>query len=700
MALFGLIQPHRDMARKPDAQRHRWRALGVTLTEMILYLSVTMGVLVFTISLIQQEAQRQSRSLAASDLQMAIEGAQLYVASRYDAMIDEMFAGATGIQDMFLRVPMSALFDAGYLPRAVAPGQSVLSREFGQDLALYARAVRRDAPGVTATPNAVDTDNNGQIDDRFVDRRLDNDQLEIEALLIADGEMMRNAGIALGIARLSEQPAAGAVLSVDTPERLVARGVAGAWEVDLQAMASAAWNRLPNPAAHLIADVAADAMDQNEGYIAAIVALPNFGVMTSYGNPREVEQATGLRLCPAFALGTPEYQTCITSNQNAVMTNIVLQGWDEDGDGFLDGFPGLESVFRIRMAEPDDLRPVPTADPAGTIAQADIPTIKGLTFLDMRDPYQTDSGWVLPTISDATRITMLPPTNRDETGTTTDLQFSTIENAAAVTCDPAADPVALADGRIVLDCAKTTISERLAVDGSGVDLQGTATFRSNVSVTDSVRLTSDPALGRYAELRGDGIIVSDGAVSASINLAVSVADMIDMSAVSVANLELLNSSGQPYDVTENAMLLTQRVTADTDDQGVGVTAPSKPTTCPAGWTAERSLVSVQPALPYNDGTNDFGIVHRISIPDPDADVVKANTIFGRAATPTTDPTCTQVLSCSRNYDYLLPWISATEICRQDLVDCGTGQLLVATKGPIDTPAGTVFTFRVGCVPVP
>jgi hypothetical protein len=158
MALFGLIQPHRDMARKPDAQRHRWRALGVTLTEMILYLSVTMGVLVFTISLIQQEAQRQSRSLAASDLQMAIEGAQLYVASRYDAMIDEMFAGATGIQDMFLRVPMSALFDAGYLPRAVAPGQSVLSREFGQDLALYARAVRRDAPGVTATPNAVDTD--------------------------------------------------------------------------------------------------------------------------------------------------------------------------------------------------------------------------------------------------------------------------------------------------------------------------------------------------------------------------------------------------------------------------------------------------------------------------------------------------------------------------------------------------------------
>jgi hypothetical protein len=504
--------------------------------------------------------------------------------------------------------------------------------------------------------------------------------------------MMRNAGIALGIARLSEQPAAGAVLSVDTPERLVARGVAGAWEVDLQAMASAAWNRLPNPAAHLIADVAADAMDQNEGYIAAIVALPNFGVMTSYGNPREVEQATGLRLCPAFALGTPEYQTCITSNQNAVMTNIVLQGWDEDGDGFLDGFPGLESVFRIRMAEPDDLRPVPTADPAGTIAQADIPTIKGLTFLDMRDPYQTDSGWVLPTISDATRITMLPPTNRDETGTTTDLQFSTIENAAAVTCDPAADPVALADGRIVLDCAKTTISERLAVDGSGVDLQGTATFRSNVSVTDSVRLTSDPALGRYAELRGDGIIVSDGPVSASINLAVSVADMIDMSAVSVANLELLNSSGQPYDVTENAMLLTQHAAAASDGKSVEM---KMPTNCPGGWTPARDLVSVRPPLSYSTSGTTYDIVEAVTITES-GNEFGASVTYNRTASGTT-VSCSNQLICERSY--AIGGTFGDQVCRRDEASCDLSALY-GGQHIVDTPAGTVFTFRVGCVPVP
>lgn len=665
------------------------RRLGVTLAELVLYMTVTMGVLVFTISIIQQESERQSRSLAAGDLQMAVEGAQLYVASRYDSLVDRMFDDAGSADPMFRRIPMTELYDSGYLPRALEPGKSVLSREFEQDMALYVRAVLRDdpAPKPTVTPTDVDTDGNGAIDDRFVDRLDDNDQIDLEAVLLADGAWLANAAEGLRIARLSEQPAAGVAQFVEqgTDRVLVARGVGGAWELDLEPMRQTA--RL----AGLDADngnlVAADAPTPDafrvgEGYVAALVALPNFGVMTSYGNPREAEDMTGLRLCPDEVRGTPGYEDCISGGRNTLMNNIVMNEWDEDGDGFVDGFPRFESVFNIEMASPSDVR----TDPALPVRDSDIPQITGLTFLQMRDPYASVPGDPIdrfPTITDVTRITMTGRTDAAVDPGVEDFRYASIENAAAITCDPAATG-ALADGRMLLDCAETRISERLIVDRTANEmrLEGDATFTADVTVSDTLELTRGAPGDPFTRLRPAEIFVSDGPL-----LSASFSDVEWLNAGDIdLDALMLISGDEAYDVTENAMLRTEAIVAPDEGDSVDPATPS----CPSGWNPVVDLVSVTPPGTYSVGGQTYNTVDRIDIAEDSSGYTADVTYSSRGSG--LSGACESV--CERTY--LGNGTFGPIVCTVDEASCNTDTIF-GTPVTVPTPADTVFTFRIGCV---
>jgi hypothetical protein len=74
---------------------NRWRHKGVrrravTLTEMILYLTVTFSVIVFTYRVLQEEDTRQVETMAAADLAQVIDAVQLYVAHEYRSLREDL----------------------------------------------------------------------------------------------------------------------------------------------------------------------------------------------------------------------------------------------------------------------------------------------------------------------------------------------------------------------------------------------------------------------------------------------------------------------------------------------------------------------------------------------------------------------------------------------------------------------------------
>jgi hypothetical protein len=695
--------------RSAAAMRRR----AVTLAELILYISVTMGVLVFTISLIQQEAGRQSRSVAAGDVQMAVEAAQLYVSARYDAIVDQLFDAALPGNEMFARISLDELYDAGFLPRPLEPGQSVLSREFGQDLALYVRAVLRSDPqNDTATANQVDLDGNGMVDNDLRDAiyaeggggpppaapadTVLNDELDLEALLIADGTIAQNRGTLLRIAAQSEQAAAGAIQLLDgggTTARLVARGVAGAWELDVSELSTLA-QADPNLSLgneNLIAmdfDRTDPPMNEGEGFLAALIAVPNFGVMTSYGNPREANRESGLRLCVDL-LGQPqEYADCLADQQNQMMSALVMRAADEDGDGIPDRFPRFEAVFDIEMADANLVR---RTDAAHTIRMTDIPRISGLTFLEMRDPYVIPGGaYRVPTITDVTRISMREPTDA-ALDAVTDYVFSTIEKASAVTCRGEATPADLAEGRILIDCPETEISQRLTVnEATGIRLAGTAKFGADITVTDAVTLIASGSTATTT-LRGSRILVSDGVVQGvSLEPVNSIANVLDIDAISAAEFVMLNGVNE-YDVTENLMLQNVTLTASANGNDAVV---AMPTYCPAGWSPVRDLISIRPPDSYTDPGPPAVTYHSIDGIDSteSGDRFGAVVVYARTLDGSGDAECTQ--TCTRTYTS--GGTLGEETCTSQTDTALCDPRLTGDRISVTTPKDTVFTFRVGC----
>jgi len=136
------------------------RGRAATLIELVLYLTITMLVLVFTIQLVDAEQQRRNSVIVTGTLQQAIQGAQLYVATEYDNLREELFdpddAGPTSGKQMLLVVTD---IPDGFFPPTFDRDDNALTRYHDQRFALLLRGVLRsdtDSPMATITPNDID----------------------------------------------------------------------------------------------------------------------------------------------------------------------------------------------------------------------------------------------------------------------------------------------------------------------------------------------------------------------------------------------------------------------------------------------------------------------------------------------------------------------------------------------------------------
>ena len=321
------------------------RQRGITMLEGILYLGLASSVIGFSASFILQEQERQEEILIAREYALVMQGAQNFVSSRYEDILDELYAEAALSGPAVLRYDVSDLTDLGFLPLSFLDDSGALNRGYGQEFRLLTRAVLAgDAAVPQATLTAPDMDPGGQgsIAADLIDGDPDNGEVRIEAVLVSAGGTPIPTQTGAPVTGRTERSNAGFVEAGTE-----ARGPYGVFSFDLGGF------------------VGADGFpDVPAGRFAAIVALGSYGVLDASGmsvdlpDP-ETDLQDAFRRCegiladPSLDQNSPLYIAC-RDTTTAVYGAIVIVNSDTPGAGVPDVFPTIEGTTRITMSPPVD----------------------------------------------------------------------------------------------------------------------------------------------------------------------------------------------------------------------------------------------------------------------------------------------------------------------------------------------------------
>lgn len=736
-------RPRRGRFRRAWQLRRR----ALTLTEMVLYLTVTFSVIVFSYRVLQEEDTRQVETMAASDLRQVIDAVQLYMADNYRAIREDVVQYA---HDAMGGAPNAPLFRSytldepdtasglesvialGYLPDYYAD-RNGMRTNLNQVYRLMVRGVLRsnpDNPQATATlgeveaggmaPGAIkpelanfranlhnDLNGDGNVDpgevedingDGVEDAADVDDELDLEVFLVTVNDpdvtprSARHSGDHrfvppnLGNRIIARAGTAAAGFMRDQGATVEAVGPIGGWTYDPSEFIDAASTYgvgFPEP-----------------GNFASVIALSRYGVLSDGEGPRDIEGADRLDLCEGRT--GADYLDCLTGNE--VWGDVLFNAADMDGDGYYDFFPGLEDVVNIEMGAPTD-------GPDGLVSDGSISRITGLSFLDMGPAFPRVSGGptdIFAQITNVSRIVMGAPVDVDGDGAND--VFSEVRNLHALSC-AAGGSTSIQNGRLVVDCAATEVPGgfRMVTDGS-LDVVAESRFARTVRVvTDAPGLTVSDAAGTL-RISDTGILLSDGAATPSVTRIGGggiAADRIAATELAAETLELDRGGGAIDDVTANptVRLISGQVSAD------GGNVNLTPATCPGtAWTPVFEVVGVRPPATYTHspgGTAPDVVYDRlmgISSSDWNDSTPEMDVTYGRAVILPEGPG-----------DCAIPPDAETGLASQPVPDRPGHFIMVGeTEGTCDyfdseieidtitvtNPAGTVITAMTGCEPAP
>lgn len=317
-------------------QRRRSRR-GALLVEAALAVGVAISLVALTFSVTRELQIRTDAALLASEKRSIIVASRNFIRENRADIIQQLFdAAQTGGGEGVAVFTLTDLADAGYLASSLAPG-GVLGQLYGQDYLLMARAVFQDdagTPPATLTEIDMDPFGNGDIDPRFIDGDLSNQEISIESILFTVG----GTDIPLNIlARTIEQTEllnAGSIFGTG-----IASGALGAMQFDITGFST-----LPQYA------------DTGPGRFASPISVGPQGLL---GDPASPLDAIADQLREAFLRCTdidssdPRYNDCVSAPGNTVWTNIVIENFDSNLDGTIDVYPTIDGLTRLRCANPD-----------------------------------------------------------------------------------------------------------------------------------------------------------------------------------------------------------------------------------------------------------------------------------------------------------------------------------------------------------
>ena len=301
----------------------RRRRQGGLLLEAILALGVATSLIGLSASYMASEKQRQEETMIASEQDILITASRAFLQRRYNETLTDLFDVASSTGSAIRTFSMADLVGAGFIPDSFNGG--VLAGMDGQRYALLARAVDRAdtaTPQATMTLSDIDPGATGTIDPILTDGDFTNGEMEIEAVLVTYGGNPLPAATGGNVIGRMESAYGGYVQVAGKT-----RGPYANFEMDLTEFSG-----LPEyPSA---------------GHFAGIVALSSYGVLGEGGAELIVDP---LRRCANLAITSPEYDTCVASNE--VYSDIVMRPYDSDGDTVADVFPALRNVTILDCAE-------------------------------------------------------------------------------------------------------------------------------------------------------------------------------------------------------------------------------------------------------------------------------------------------------------------------------------------------------------
>jgi hypothetical protein len=316
------------------------------MLEGILYLALASSVIGFSASFILQEQRRQEEILVAREYALVMQGAQNFISSRHEDVLDELYdAAVSGGGTAARSYEVADLTDLGFLPQSFLSGGGALDRLYGQEFRLLARAVMADdlvIPRASLTVTDIDPGGQGSISADLIDGDPDNGEVRIEAVLLSVGGDPVPTQFGAPVTARTERSNAGFVEAGTE-----SRGPYGVFSFDLAGF------------------VGADGFPADPtGRFAAIVALGGFGVldasgMSLTGTLPELDLQDALRRCegilsdPSLDQNSPIYAEC-RDTTNAVYGDIVLVSYDTTGDGVPDVFPQISGPTLISMSPPVD----------------------------------------------------------------------------------------------------------------------------------------------------------------------------------------------------------------------------------------------------------------------------------------------------------------------------------------------------------
>jgi hypothetical protein len=315
------------------------------MLEGILYLGLASSVIGFSASFIIQEQRRQEEILVAREFGLVMQGAQNFVSTRYDEILDELYeeaalSGGAAVR----RYTLEELSGLGFLPTSFLDGGGALDRLYGQEFRLLTRAVLVSdtaVPRQTLSAAQMDPGGQGAIAADLIDGDPVNEEVQIEAVLVSAGGTPVPTQRGAPITTRTERSNAG---FIETGTE--ARGPYGVFSFDVSGFAGA--DGYP-----------ADP----EGRFAAIVALAGFGVLDASGMSTDplpelnledaFRRCAGILADPNLDENSPLYLEC-RDTTNGIYGDIVLVNHDSDGDGVINVFPTITGPTRITMSPPVD----------------------------------------------------------------------------------------------------------------------------------------------------------------------------------------------------------------------------------------------------------------------------------------------------------------------------------------------------------
>jgi hypothetical protein len=582
----------------PSKPQRRLRSRAVSLIEAIFYLTVTASVLTLTAQILDREASRETNEAFAADLRQMIAAARIYAQAKPSDIAQFLFDATTNANDPLVTdIPLSELVNAQVLPGVFGQaGGSGLAMQNNKEYRLWVRgitdgAVGAASPAVTAIRSEVSDSAGMSVTDTLLDRDPSNGELWFEMVLVT-----RDPGIGDGVSigdpeyqpvfnradgnRIVAEtglPTAG-FIGTDIP--LVASGAYGSWELDLSPFQDLG---------------AYDSKHQKiANNFAGLIQIPIHGVLSRAAGPNALTAEDMFARCAALPDGHPLQDECFENP--TIWTDMVFDGLVTDGVAII--LPGIQNVYEIAMADPEDYAVGLAAEGS---YRSDIANIRGLSILEMRDPFSSGNDPnrldVFPTISNVTRLTM------GRAGSVTDgipaSAFGDIRNLHGLSCE-AGGITDLQDGRFVVDCAETVFSRTLAIrtpDPSDsatrlFDVSGEAEFRGAVSVQSTApTLSLVDSSGARTRLDNEQIFMSDGGEYLRVDPGqITASGKVRVAALSTPALNLVSDS---VNVRDNLRRRPMTAVSAADGSSIAFARP----TCASGSDILFQVISVIPPGP-------------------------------------------------------------------------------------------------------